>query len=62
MFVNGPFLTFQYLSMDVGNDGVCVHDIVTNVRNGYVGIHGQLGLRGIIGDGQVKMTERTLKT
>ena len=39
MFVVGPFLTFQHVAMDVGNDGVCI-------GNGYVGIHGQLRLKG----------------
>ena len=36
--------------------------IVVDVRNGYVGVYGQLGLKGTVNDNQVKTTERTLKT
>ena len=46
MVVVGPFLTSQHVTMDIGNDGVCIHDIMANVRNDYVGVHGQLGLKG----------------
>ena len=48
--------------MDVGNDGVRVRDIVANVGNVYMGIYGQLGLKGNSWRWSSKMTERTLKT
>ena len=35
---------------------------IVDVRNGYVGVYNQLGLKGIVSDNQVKTTERTLKT
>jgi len=40
----GPFLTFQYIPVNVGNDSMGIHDVVADVRNSYVCIYCKLGL------------------
>ena len=39
MLTVSPFLTFQHIPANVGNDGVCVHNAVMNVGNKSMGVH-----------------------
>ena len=38
MLVISPFLTFQHVLVNIGNNGVCVKNAVVDIRNDGVGV------------------------
>ena len=48
--------------MNVGNDSMGVHDIMTNARNDHMCVYCKFGLEAAISNGRTQATKRTLKT
>ena len=48
--------------MNVGNDGMGIHDIMTNARNDHMCIYCKFGLEAAISNGRTQATKRMLKT
>ena len=44
LFTVSPFLTFQHVVVNVGNNGMCVCNTAMNIRNSYMYIHRKFGL------------------
>ena len=65
MLAVSPFLSFQHVTLDIGNDGVRARDIMANARNSHMRVHCKFGLEvggWVSDDNQAETTERTLNT
>ena len=48
--------------MNVGNDGMSIHDIMTDARNDHMCVYRKFGLEAAISNGRTQATKRMLKT